>query len=293
MHAALQGQGIDTELLIVDGGHVFVGADTIDEVVARSIAFLDRVMPAPEPAEDTIADLVERAPMTHPGLRVTDLEIEGQHRPIPLRITEPEVARGGIVLYMAGSGRPGADGEQIAETTSSVVVEIDCWLVSDHPGGTDDVLAAICWVREHADELRADPAQLVLAGTGAGGTLAVSAALECAAESIPVQALFLLNPPTESLISGRLNCLPNTIMATGQFDPLLGDNHRFARRLREEGVRVLHRSELPARRARVGEGSGPAVNRSISSTMIGELDHFLLRSRSRYDEPTLEKERVG
>jgi acetyl esterase/lipase len=293
LHAALLGHGVDAELLVVDGGHVFVGADTIDEVVARSIAFLDRVMPAHAPTEDVSTDLTEWAPTTHPALRVTELEIEGPHRAIPLRITEPEIACGGIVLYIGGSGRTDAYGEQITETTSSVVVEIDCQLASDHPGTTDDVMAAVRWAREHADELRADPAQLVLAGYGAGGAVAISAALECTTEAIPAQALFLLNSVTDPVISGRLASLPSTIMATGQLDPLLGDNHRFARRLREEGVRVVHRIESQIRHDHLGAASDFSGDQSISTTAIGELDHFLRRSRSRYGEPTLEKARVG
>ena len=46
------------------------------------------------------------------------------------------------------------------------------------PDHLDDVKAAVAWVREHADELGADPDFLVLTGGSAGGHLAALAALD-------------------------------------------------------------------------------------------------------------------
>ncbi|OUS92585.1 alpha/beta hydrolase [Rhodococcus sp. NCIMB 12038] len=268
LHAALRTYGVDTELLVVDGGHVFVGSDTIDDVVACSIDFLDRVMPTSTVALD--ATEVESADGMGPTLRVAEFAIEGPNRPIRARITEPETFGGGVVLHVCGSQQEHA--AMIAEGTSSVVVELDLSSSEDNPGlVAGDVVAAAEWIRTHAHEFLVDPVQLVLAADGAGAALAVAAALDCAVEEIPVQALFLLSPITDPALAGPLESLPTTIMTTGGCDHL---DFRFARRLREAGVPVLHRVERP--------GSSAA---QVISAITDDLDRFLRRSRSRYGEP--------
>jgi hypothetical protein len=83
--------------------------------------------------------------------------------------------------------------------------------------------------------------------------------------------LFLLSPITDPALAGPLESLPTTIMTTGGCDHL---DFRFARRLREAGVPVLHRVERP--------GSSAA---QVISAITDDLDRFLRRSRSRYGEP--------
>jgi hypothetical protein len=56
-------------------------------------------------------------------------------------------------------GLPGAAG--------LVVVTLDCGAC-----GVDDVLAATQWAADHAEELGADPARLLVGGTGAGAAVA-------------------------------------------------------------------------------------------------------------------------
>ena len=66
-------------------------------------------------------------------------------------------------------------------TAGYLVLSIDYRLVrglaNRYPAAVDDVRAAIEYVREHADELGADPARIALMGDSAGGHLIALAGL--------------------------------------------------------------------------------------------------------------------
>lgn len=84
---------------------------------------------------------------------------------------------GGYVL-----GSPDGDDafcEYMVNEVHCVVVSIDYRLAPEHPypAAIEDCYAGLKWTAEHADELKIDPARLVIAGASAGGGLTAALAL--------------------------------------------------------------------------------------------------------------------
>ena len=79
-----------------------------------------------------------------------------------------------------------------------LVVAIDFRMGPDHrhPAASDDVTAAVEWVRTNATDIGADPRRVALAGSSSGGHLALHAALHLDDPVIGVVALW---PPTHPL----------------------------------------------------------------------------------------------
>jgi acetyl esterase/lipase len=63
-----------------------------------------------------------------------------------------------------------------------------------HPAALDDVVAAVLWLREHADELYVEPSRIALMGDSGGGGIAAGAALACRDRGIPLAAQILVYP---------------------------------------------------------------------------------------------------
>lgn len=79
----------------------------------------------------------------------------------------------------------------------AVVVAVDYRLAPEnrHPAALEDVHTVAQWVADHAGEIGADPARLVLAGDSAGGNLAACAALMARDRGSPaVRAQLLMYP---------------------------------------------------------------------------------------------------
>ncbi len=114
-----------------------------------------------------------------------------------------------VVLYVHGGGfiacspsthRPLA--ARIAREWHSMVVVPDYRLAPEHPfpSGRDDVLATYRWI---LDTLGVPAGQVVFAGDSAGGGLAISAALACKAQGLPVPgAIVGFSPWTDLSCSG-------------------------------------------------------------------------------------------
>ncbi len=71
--------------------------------------------------------------------------------------------------------------------------------VARHPAASDDVIAAVAWVRAHAPRLGIDPARVGLIGSSSGGHLALYAALT--GVDVPFVGAFW--PPVDPLARAR------------------------------------------------------------------------------------------
>lgn len=166
----------------------------------------------------------------------------------------------------------------IARAARSVVVSVEYRRAPEtpFPGPVDDAEAATAWLAEHAADLGADPAGLVVAGDSAGGTLAASVArrlrrdvtrqvlvypplappgpggypanndghLLTHADMAWFWAHYLdrrpATPDAAPLLAddGELPGLPPASIAVAGFDPLHDEGVAYAARLRAAGVHV-------------------------------------------------------
>jgi acetyl esterase/lipase len=126
-----------------------------------------------------------------PDVRVDAAEAPGPHGPVPVRVYrphQPPTAQPALVWMHGGAFRAGdldmieADGvaRELCARAGAVVVSVDYRLAVDgvhYPVPHDDVVAAVRWARDSADELGIDPTRLSIGGASAGGNLAGGAAL--------------------------------------------------------------------------------------------------------------------
>ena len=141
---------------------------------------------------------------------VRDLAFDGPHGAVPVRVYRPEAAEPGAesaartLVYFHGGGwtlgtLDSIDGpcRELATRTESVVVSVDYRLAPEHPFpvAVDEAAAAVEWAAETAGAFGGDPGRLGVAGTSAGGTLAVVAALHAREFDGPeIAGQFLLYP---------------------------------------------------------------------------------------------------
>ena len=120
-------------------------------------------------------------------IAVDNRTVPGPAGDIPVRIYTPDGSgERPLIVYYHGGGwvigeldtvdRPL---RSLANRTGAVVVSVDYRLAPEHryPAAFDDCYAATVWAAEHAAELGADPARVVVAGDSAGGNLAAAVAL--------------------------------------------------------------------------------------------------------------------
>jgi hypothetical protein len=120
---------------------------------------------------------------------------------------------------------------ELSSRAALVVVAVPCAVL-----GAGDRLAnamtAVEWAAEHARELEADPARLVVGGSGAGAALAAAAALNAQAEGWPPIARLLLIEP--DVAGSEPPALPTTLVSADEIrhaapDRLVADLARSLR----------------------------------------------------------------
>jgi acetyl esterase len=120
-----------------------------------------------------------------PVARVEDRRIPGPAGEIPVRVYEPENARGVLVYFHGGGWVIGsldshdAPLRSLANAAGCSVVSVDYRLAPEHrhPAAAEDCYAATCWAAENARSLGADHDALAVGGDSAGGNLAAVTAL--------------------------------------------------------------------------------------------------------------------
>ena len=169
---------------------------TLAPAEARSFYLERRFFTQPAPPE--VAD-------------VRELEAEGPHGAIPLRLYRPLGSAAGAVLpvlvYCHGGGWVIGDLDthdtlcrELANAAGCAVVAVDYRLAPEHrfPAAVDDCLAATVWVRRHAAALGVDAKRLAIGGDSAGGNLAaVVALLARDAGDLPIVFQLLIYPATD------------------------------------------------------------------------------------------------
>jgi acetyl esterase len=92
---------------------------------------------------------------------------------------------------------------RLAHASGAVVVSVEYRLAPDHPFPipVHDTADAAHWLLEHADELRVDPAKLVVGGDSAGGNLAAVMAVLFRDEGRPLAGQLLIYPAVDLSLS--------------------------------------------------------------------------------------------
>lgn len=184
-------------------------------------------------------------PATLPGAQSTTYSNTGT-RDLRLHVFSPaanDAARPAILFFFGGGWRTGTINAferqakaftELGYVTVLADYRVQCRDGSNPLDSLDDAEAAYAWLRTHTEAYNIDPRRLVLAGSSAGGHLALAAGLQ-AAETEKPAALVLFNPVVDlvSLAPDDLKELARGIspsdMPIGHMPPTVvfhGDNDR-------------------------------------------------------------------
>ncbi len=162
----------------------------------------------------------ERRALTQPPApdvaEVRELQADGPHGAIPLRLYRPRAPAGTrsdasaaspVLVYFHGGGWTIGDLDthdvlcrELANASQSAVVAVDYRMGPEDrfPAAAEDCLAATYWVRRHAASLGLDWARLAIGGDSAGGNLAAVVAIMARdAGDLPIAWQLLIYPATD------------------------------------------------------------------------------------------------
>jgi acetyl esterase len=143
--------------------------------------------------------------------QVRDLEIDGPHGPIRIRLVRPRGApadaRLPVLVYYHGGGWTIGDLDthdtlcrELANGAGCAVVSVDYRMGPEHrfPAAVDDCIAATYWVARNADALGVDASRMAVGGDSAGGNLAAVVAIAARdAADLPIAMQLLIYPATD------------------------------------------------------------------------------------------------
>jgi acetyl esterase len=142
---------------------------------------------------------------------VRELQCDGPHGPIPLRLVRPRGAPADatlpVLVYYHGGGWTIGDLDthdtlcrELANGAGCAVVSVDYRMGPEHrfPAAVEDCIAATYWVQRNAAALGVDPARLAVGGDSAGGNLAAVVAITARdAADLPIVFQLLIYPATD------------------------------------------------------------------------------------------------
>ena len=139
--------------------------------------------------------------------RTEDREIAGPGGVLRLRLYYPESAGPlPLTLFLHGGGfvACGLDSHDnvcrcLAVRAKTLVVSVDYRLAPEapFPAATEDALAALAWLREHASGIGGDAQRIAVAGDSAGGNLAAVLAQQAKERGWALRHQLLLYPVTD------------------------------------------------------------------------------------------------
>jgi len=167
---------------------------TINPELKPFIEALDRAWPEPPLSlplpqwRARVEQLAAQASLPRPpGMSVSDLEVQGKERTVPIRVYTPQApAPHSCLIYMHGGGwvlgsRDSHDAitANLANVTPCVVVSVDYARAPEHvfPAAVDDCREAVKWVFAHCADLGIRPASIFVGGDSAGANLAAAMTL--------------------------------------------------------------------------------------------------------------------
>jgi acetyl esterase len=155
-----------------------------------------------------------------------------------------------LLVWLPGEGRgaggAGLPAHRLFAEAGLTVLSVPWPARSEVPGeaAVQDAATALEWAADHAAELDADPARLLVAGEGLGAGLAAAVCLHARDQGWPIVGRqLLLFPrfapgPASPLLAPSLAGLPPATVVTAEDDPAAEQGRRFTGRLRDAGVEV-------------------------------------------------------
>lgn len=152
---------------------------------------------------------------SEPILRTEDFELPGPGGKIPVRLYVPQTevplkVSAPALIYYHGGGFVAGDLDSYDTLLRSIANRAHCLVLSvgyrlapecPYPSANDDAWAALTWVRSHASEIGADPAQLAVGGDSAGGLLAAWVAQKANRSGVKLRLQVLLYPNLDATTS--------------------------------------------------------------------------------------------
>ena len=142
---------------------------------------------------------------------VRDLEADGPHGAIPLRLYRPRTSAVSenvpVLVYFHGGGFVIGDLDthdtlcrELSNLSGCAVVAVHYRLAPEHrfPAAVTDCMAAARWVRDRAAELHLDASRLAVGGDSAGGNLAAVVSIDARDRGdLPIAFQLLIYPATD------------------------------------------------------------------------------------------------
>ncbi|MEP7297909.1 MAG: alpha/beta hydrolase [Burkholderiales bacterium] len=150
-------------------------------------------------------------PAPPPVALVRDLQADGPHGAIPLRLYRPAGSENSsmlpVLVYYHGGGWVIGDLDthdtlcrELANGAGCAVVAVDYRMGPEQrfPAAVDDCIAATRWLHTHAAELHLDATRLAVGGDSAGGNLAAVVSISARdAGDLPIAYQLLIYPATD------------------------------------------------------------------------------------------------
>jgi acetyl esterase len=173
-----------------------------------------------------------------PTNRTAELQLRGRAGTLQGRVywPGPSSARPARLLVFWTGADDGSWCQELSASAGLVVLAATCG--RPYPADLDDAVTVAEWAAENMARLGADPRELLVGGTGPGGTLAAAVTLHAHAARWPAfsRQVLVCASPVARMPPSLADVAPATVV-TVENDPG-GDEGRYAARLRRAGVAV-------------------------------------------------------